>query len=255
MWGLQQHSRVGLQQPSRAHPRHRVGSGRFISLDPVRTDVLGKGIAMRRFVFVVMAGLMAMALAAPVSAGPNVSNTSGSATVAEAYWYQENGDSSSSGYLSFWREARAASAMVSYWIQEGTWVDCTPADPNDDFFGFQGSWSSGFGEGSLTVSKGYGSAVGSGVVDVYVATVDECAGTYEESFASGIAVSLGLTAAGPKIMYRGTSSFHVPSEYNSHSSYSSTGRMAAGTVTIGSGAPIAADGAIGIVSWRDHANG
>jgi len=210
---------------------------------------------MRRFVFVVMAGLMAMALAAPVSAGANVSNTSGSATVAEAFWDQQNGDSSSFGYLSFWRQAKTAEATVEFWAQDGTWADCTPDDPDDDAYGFVGTVRYGYGIGSLTVGKGYGSATASAVMDVYSAIIDDCAGTYDESFEADVAVSLDLTANGPKAMYRGTGSFHVPSEFNSHSSYSSTSRSAAGTVEIGPSGPIAADGAIGTVSWRDHTNG
>ena len=75
-----------------------------------------------------------------------------------------------------------------------------------------------------------------------------------ESQESGVAVSLALVATGSKIMERGTSSFKVPGEFNSHSSYSTTSRLAAGTATIG-GDEIAVDGAIGKVSWRDHNNG
>jgi hypothetical protein len=41
---------------------------------------------MRRFMTVPMAGLLALALAAPVAAGPNVGNFSSSATIAEASW-------------------------------------------------------------------------------------------------------------------------------------------------------------------------
>jgi hypothetical protein len=69
-----------------------------------------------------------------------------------------------------------------------------------------------------------------------------------------VAVSLALVATGSKIMERGTSSFKVPGEFNGHSSYSTTSRLASGTATIG-GEEIAVDGAIGKVSWRDHNNG
>ena len=84
--------------------------------------------------------------------------------------------------------------------------------------------------------------------------VDDCAGSYVDSYESGVAVSLDLVANGSKIMERGTSSFHIPSEYNGHSSYTTTSRTAAGTAAIG-GDEIAVDGAIGKVTWRDHGNG
>ena len=210
---------------------------------------------MRRLLALGLAGVLALAISAPVAAGANVSNSSGSATVAEAFWYADSIDGYSFGYLSAWQETGSSTASLNYWTESGAWVDCTPGDPNDDFYGFQGSYSSGYGMGDLSVGKGYGSASASGTIDLYGALIDDCAGTYEENFDTGIPVSLVMTATGPKIMYRGTGSFHVPSQFNSHSSYSSTTREAAGTVTIGSNDPIATAGAIGKVSWRDHYNG
>jgi hypothetical protein len=86
-------------------------------------------------------------------------------------------------------------------------------------------------------------------------TVDDCIGLYDESWAGGVSVSLDLVATGPKAMERGTSSFKVPSEYNSHSSFTTTFRAAAGSATIGDEPDFAVEGGIGKVSWRDHGNG
>jgi hypothetical protein len=209
---------------------------------------------MRKFIVLPVAALLALAIAAPVSAGANVANGSSSAVTAQGSWYSDGGGKPS-GYLFAWQDSGAPSAYLEFYDQSGQYVDCTPADDTDDLYGFQGQYRSGFGEGTLSMGRGMGDAHVSSTVEVYVTVVDECAGTYVESTIDGVAVSLDLVATGPKMMERSTWSFKIPSEFNGHSSYSTTARNAAGTVTIGSGPAIAVDGGIGKVSWRDHGSG
>jgi hypothetical protein len=209
---------------------------------------------MRKFMVIPMAGLLALAVAAPVSAGSNVSNSSGSASTGYGSWFSEAGDESTFGYLSAWQEQGQAAVLIDVFIESGRYVDCTPADENDDLFGFQGTYQYGSGSGTLTVGKAFGSATASGLLDIETATVDDCAGTYDETLDSGVAVSLALVANGPKILEKGSGSFKIPSQVNTHYSYSSTSRGAAGTARI-AGDDIAVDGGIGKVSWRDHSNG
>jgi hypothetical protein len=104
------------------------------------------------------------------------------------------------------------------------------------------------------MGHGLSQAHASGLLEIGTVTVDDCVGQYDESWASGVLVSLDLVSTGPKIMERGTSSFKIPGDYNGHSSYSTTSRAAAGTATI-DGTEIAVGGGIGKVSWRDHGNG
>lgn len=209
---------------------------------------------MRKFTVIPMAGLLALAIAAPVSAGANVGNHSGSATTAQGSWYSEGADGFAYGYLAAWQEQGATSAYIELFEESGDYVDCTPADETDDSYGFQGTYRYGWGEGSLSVGRGYADATATGTVGIETSTVDDCAGTYVSDFEAGVAVTLDLVATGPKVMERGTWSFHIPGQYNSHSSYSSTYRTAAGTATIGSDA-FDVEGGIGKVSWRDHSNG
>jgi hypothetical protein len=200
-----------------------------------------------------MAGLLALAVAAPVAAGPNVGNSSGSATTAQGSWYSEAGDGSTYGYVSAWQDPGSSETYVDFWEETGEYVDCTPGDPNDELYGFHGTYRYGGGPGTLSVGKGFGSASASGVLDVETATVDDCAGTFDSSY-DQIEVTFDLVATGTKIMEKGTGSFKIPAEFNSHYSYSSTYRNAAGTASIG-GDEIAVDGGIGKVSWREHSNG
>jgi hypothetical protein len=209
---------------------------------------------MRKIMVLPMAALLVMAVAAPVSAGANVVNTSQSALTAQGTWYSEAGGVGTYGSLSAWQDSGSDAASLEFFEESGQYVDCTPADDTDDFYGYQGQYRYGYGDGSLTVGRGSADAQASGTVEIVTTIVDDCAGSYEESVEDGVAVSLDLTATGSKTMERGTWSFHIPSEFNGHSSYSTTYRTAAGTATIG-GDEVAIEGGIGKISWRDHGNG
>ena len=209
---------------------------------------------MRKLIVLPMAALLALAVAVPVSAGPNVSNSSGSALTAQGSWYSEAAGVETFGGLYAWQDSGASSAFVEYFEQVGAYVDCTPADQTDESFGFQGEVRSGYGEGTLTLGRGYADAQASGTLTTVTTSVDDCTGDYVESPGGTVAVSLDLVATGQKMMERGTSSFKIPGQFNSHSSYRTTSRIAAGTAGIG-GSDIAVDGGIGNVTWRDHGNG
>ena len=208
---------------------------------------------MRKFIVIPLAALLVLAVAAPASAGANTYNSSGSALTAQGYWSSEAGGGWTSGSLYAWQETGSSSTYRDFFEENGAYVDCTPADDTDEFYGFQGQYRYGYGEGALTMGKGLSQAHASGVLEIGTVTVDECVGLYEESWASAVPVSLDLVATGPKVMERGTSSFKIPGESNGHSSYSTTSRTAAGTATI-DGSEIAVEGGIGKVSWRDHGN-
>lgn len=210
---------------------------------------------MRKFMIIPLAALLVLTVAAPASAGANTSNSSGSALTAQGSWSSEAGGVWTSGSIYAWQETGSTTTYVEFFEESGQYVDCTPADDTDESYGFQGQYRYGYGEGTLSIARGLSQAHASGVLEVSTVTVDDCTGQYDESFAGGVSVSLDLVATGSKIMERGTSSFKIPSEFNGHSTYSTTYRAAAGTATIGDGPELAVDGGIGTVSWRDHSNG
>ena len=209
---------------------------------------------MRKFMVIPMAALLALTVAAPASAGANTYNGSGSALTAQGFWSSDAGGAWTYGSLYAWQATGSASTYLDFFEEGGQYVDCTPDDDTDEFYGFQGQYRYGYGEGTLTMGQGLSQAHASGVLEIGTVTVDDCVGLYDESWASGVPVSLDLVATGPKVMERGTSSFKIPGEYNGHSSYSTTSRSAAGTASI-DGSEIAVEGGIGKVSWRDHGNG
>jgi hypothetical protein len=210
---------------------------------------------MRKFMVLPTAALLALAIAAPVSAGGIVTNSSSSAVTAQGSYYADSGGVETAGTIYAWQDSGSSSAIVELYESSGEYVDCTPAIDTDDSFGFQGQIRNGSGVGTLTIGRGSSDAHASGTMDISTAVVDDCIGSYVETTVTGVAVELDLMANGPKIMERGTWSFHVPGEFNGHSSYTTTARSAAGTAKIGAGATIAVDGGIGKVSWRDHGNG
>ena len=208
---------------------------------------------MRKFMVLPTAALLALAIAAPVSAGANVTNSSSSAVTAQGSWESHAGDVETYGSLVAWQDSGASSAYLEFFEESGQYVDCTPADDTDDSYGFQGQYRYGYGDGMLAIGRGSLDAHASGTLEISPTVIDDCVGSYVETIDSGVPASLDLVANGPKIMERGTWSFKIPGQFNSHSSYSTTARSAAGTAKIG-GDAVAVDGGIGKVSWRDHGN-
>ena len=209
---------------------------------------------MRKLLVLPMAALLLAAIAAPVSAGANVTNSSQSAMTAQGSWYSDAGGVDTYGSLNAWQDSASPTAFLELYEESGQYVDCTPADDADDVYGFQGQIRYGYGDGTLTIGRGQADAHASGTLEISTAVIDDCVGSYSESTVSGVAVSLDLVANGAKMLERGTGSFKIPGQFNTHSSYSTTSRSAAGTASI-DGDAIAVDGAIGKISWRDHSNG
>jgi len=215
---------------------------------------------MRRFMTVPMAGLLALALAAPVAAGPNVGNYSSSATIAQASWdsYDEEKEAYSAGYIAISREQGSSEAFAEYSQYSETFVQCTgadtPDDPDDDTFGVVTSNVWGYGAASLAVGRNYSSASASGTLDAAREDFDECTGEWSYEELQAFEFSLDLTATSATFKESGRGSFHVPGEFNSHSSYKATYRFAEG-VFDGADSSQGVSGQIGKVSWREHTNG
>ena len=215
---------------------------------------------MRRFMAVPLAGLLALTLAGSALAGPNVGNFSSSLAIAQASWdsYDEGTGTFGYGYVAVSQEQGSSEAFAEYNQGSEQYVQCTgaetPDDPNDDRFGvvFSNVW--GYGPATLTIGKGNSSASAGATLDVTREGFNECTGewTYEELPA--FAFSLDLAATSATIRESGRSSFHLPGEFNAHSSYKATYRNADGTFS-GIDGPQPVLGMIGNVSWREHSNG
>jgi hypothetical protein len=215
---------------------------------------------MHKVIVLPLAGLLALAVAAPASAGANVSNTSGSVTIAQANWesWDDATQTGTYGYVAVSQDA-SGETFAEYGSSSQQFVQCTGADtpdnPDDDTFGTVGTDSWGYGPASLTITRGMASATASGSLDIGTASYNECTGEYDKDGAeSSASFSLDLTATSALIKESGRGSFHIPSEFNGHSSYKSTYRYATGTFDVGGGSQTV-DGMIGKVSWTDHANG
>jgi hypothetical protein len=215
---------------------------------------------MRTFLTVPMAGLLVLAGAAPVAAGPNVGNYSSSLTMAQANWGSKDGatETFTYGYLAVSQEQGSSDAFAEYSEYSERNVQCTgaetPDDLSDDTFGTNTSSVWGFGPASLSIGAKFASATASAVLDVYKELIDGCTGesSYQED--SGLSIGLDLTATSSTIRESGRGSFHLPGEFNNHSSYKATYRFAEGSVD-GADGPQDVFGQIGKVSWSEHSNG
>lgn len=215
---------------------------------------------MRTFTVLSMAAVMVLAVAAPVAAGANVGNYSSSISLAEANWesYDESTGTWGYGYLAASYDDGSTEAWIDFGESNETWMLCsdggTPADESDDTYGVVGTFSTGGGVGSLTIGKRSDSASASGTFDIWTETYDECTGTYDGAVEHGVHVSLDLDATSALVKESGRNGFHLPGEYNNHSSYRSSYRYADGVVAIGDRS-FDSYGRIGKVSWSDHSNG
>jgi hypothetical protein len=215
---------------------------------------------MRKFLALPLAGLLALALAGSAMAGPNVGNYSSSVTIAQASWdsYDDETGTFAYGYVAVSREQGSSEAFAEYGQGSEQYVQCTgidtPDNPDDDTFGFVFSNVWGYGPASLTIGKNNSSASASGTLDVVREAFNECTGEWSYDELQAIDFSLDLAATSATIRESGRGSFHVPGEFNSHSSYKASYRQAAGTFT-GNDGPQSISGMIGTVSWKDHSNG
>ena len=218
-----------------------------------------EGDVMRRFMAVPMAGLLALTLAASALAGPNVGNFSGSLTLAQANWdsWDDASQTYSSGYVAV-GEDQNGNVFAEYSEFSQQYVQCTGADtpdnPDDDTFGAIGSSVWGYGSPSMAITKNFASATASGTLEASRETFNECTGEYGYEGLPALAFSLDLTATSAAVKESGRGSFHLPGEFNSHSSYKATYRFAEGTVDVG-GSVHDVYGQIGKISWMDHSNG
>jgi hypothetical protein len=208
-----------------------------------------------------MAGLLALAVAAPALAGPNVGNFSSSLTIAQASWdsYDEATQTFRGGYVAVSREQGAADAFANYSSYSEQYVVCddggTPDDPNDDTVGVVWSSVFGYGPATLAIGKNNSVATASGTLELFRDGFDECTGEWTSEALPAAEFALDLTATSGTIRESGRGSFHIPGEFNGHSSYKATYRMAAGTISGLDGQQSVSNGMIGTVSWKDHSNG
>lgn len=217
---------------------------------------------MRRGMAISAACVLALVLAAPVAAGPNVSNTSGGFTGAEGDWstYDEATGAYTYGYLFAHLDAGQKTATVDFGQFSGDKVQCTgqdtPDDPSDDSYGAIGDSLYGSGPASsFKVPKDFSLATATATIDLYHDSYNDCTGEYVSDFLGGINVRLDLTANGPLATFKDRTSFHVKGGTSGHSSIVQTTRSATGSVTI-DGVVSAVDfGIIGSVSWKDHSKG
>ena len=216
---------------------------------------------MRKFMVVPLAALLVLAVAAPVSAGANVSNTSGGFTGAEGDWfrYDEATEAYTYGYVFARLDKGQQVATVDFFQGSDQKVQCTgqdtPDDESDDTWGVIFSYMYGSGPAtSFAVTKNYGSAMASASLEVFQESWNDCTGEGSYESLGSIDVALDLAGDGPLVRQTGGGSFHIPGDVNSHYSMRSSTRSGVGSVSVDGNEMTVDFGIIGTVSWKEHVN-
>jgi len=220
---------------------------------------------MRKLMILPLVGLLALGVVGPVAAAPNVSNTSGSGESIYGEWSAEGMD----GYVSVGTDSSYGDfADISQ--ESGTWVECDTGavDPGKDTpttqdttggdYGFVGTRTWGYSD-SVTVelSRRLDSGHASGSIELYTATVDECAGDYgDDAVSEVVTLDVSVSAAGPLASFRDHGTYKIPSQFNGHQDYRGKERAATGTVVAGTSIDATFSSAdMSVLTWSDHSNG
>ena len=225
---------------------------------------------MRRFMVLPLTGMLLLAAAAPVAAGPNVHNVSGSGEAIYAEWYGEG----VFGYANLGEED-GFGGFGDIYQESGEWVLCSPAGdpapgepeqvgpqpadtgPGEEYYGFVGTRTYGWtNDVTIELTRRLEQGTATGTIELYTESVDDCAGTYVDLGVAIVALRVDASAAGPLANFRGTGSYTIPSEFNGHNSYRGKERFATGTVSAGSVLDTVFEwGYMTQVTWMEHANG
>lgn len=215
---------------------------------------------MRKFMVLPMAGLLALAVAAPAAAAPNVSNTSGGGDSIYGEWYSEQGY----GYVMVGQEG-GYGGFGEIYQESGEWVECAPTDggdavvpldttPGDGAYGFVGTRSWGYSKDvTVTMSRRLETGSASGTVELYTETVDECAGTGDGS-SETVSLDVQVNGIGSLASFRNSGTYKIPSEFNGHQNLRGKERAATGSIVAGSIDHSFDWAYMSQVTWTEHVN-
>ena len=223
---------------------------------------------MRRFMVLPLAGLLALTMAGPAMAGPNVSNTSGSGETIYGEW----SDGGTYGYVLIGEES-GHGGFGEIYQESGEWVLCETAaggpaggkagpstqdtGPGEEFYGFVGTRTYGWAfDLEVTLSRRLETGTASGSVELNTETIDECNGSYGGDDVPEVGtINVSATGVGSLVTFRGSGAYQIPSEFNGHENYRGSERQATGSVVAGSAIDASFDwGYLSKVTWTTHIN-
>ncbi|MDH3294415.1 MAG: hypothetical protein OER95_08870 [Acidimicrobiia bacterium] len=197
-----------------------------------------------------------MAIATPAAAR-DVSNSSQTMVQMQGYWSSYDDATGAWEDASVYVTDHSGETFIEYSRFRSTPITCPDGLPGQHI-----EWLSGYGTGTLEANKDYTSGLAAATVTGWMDTYDVCETGEEvvvpENGGGGdtvtFDVSASFTSTSPLNRERGSGSFKIPGEYNSHNSYSSTYRYGELDVTVDGQTSSGWWGQLGKVSWRNHSN-
>lgn len=221
----------------------------------------GRDATMGRFLVLPLAGLLALAAAAPVAAGANVRNDSGSFREAYGTWGSFDEGPELETYGEFFVVQTADGGYLEYLSEStGTYVECAGGeigkdDTGGEYYGFVGTRTFAWGETSLSLTRRLTDGSATGSIQFETSTIDECAGVWDVTASGDATLDLQLTGVGDLVSFKTSDSVKIPGSLNGHSTYKGIQREASGTIDFGLGSRTLDDAAMASVTWTDHCNG
>ena len=144
------------------------------------------------------------------------------------------------GYVSVGEDSQYG-GYADIYQESGTWVECDPGPsnrartrqpqdttPGEGYYGFVGTRTWGYGEGlTVDLSRRLDSGHATGSIELYTATVDECAGDYGDEAVSEVAtLDVSVTATGPLVSSAATAASSRPSSTHTRTSAARSVRRA-----------------------------
>ena len=211
---------------------------------------------MRRRILALVALAALLVPAIPVAAA-DVSNDSGEALVAQAFWGVSD-ETGAGGWGLVAASIQDGQRRLFLYEQSAVAATCdngTPGDLSDDRPGLQGTFRFADGPADVNLAANLKAGSASAILTIESGVIDACAGLQFTAVEPGVAVSLELTTTGERDRWTDRFSERLPGEFNSLQVLRSFSYRATGTLVIGGEVSSLELGLISRNRWNSHFNG
>lgn len=218
---------------------------------------IGGSVIKRLTVLISLVAVFSLAFAGPALAAADVSNDSGEALVAQAFWgvSDETGAGDWGLVAASIQDGQSTLFLDEQSAVAATCDNGTPDDLTDDYAGLQGTFRTAVGPADVDIAANLKAGSASATLTIYSGVIDVCAGMLVTAFVQGVEVSLELAATGELDPWVDRFYERLPGEFNILAILRSVGHPATGTLAIGTEESNLELGLISRNRWNGHFNG